>query len=282
MRTESHIDEFGKAVDQALDELRLRLPEDLIFTRNSDQPKQVEDNVELFMNSLYEAVILVVLTALIGFWEWRQALLIALSIPATLTMTFGMMSLLGIDLQQVSIASLIISLGLLVDDPVVAGDAIKTSMEQGHPRKIAAWLGPTKLAHAIMLCHFDKHCRVLAFAFIAGHNRSIHIRLARRHHLFFDRLQNSNDDFRADARLLHTAPAQRKYRRFTVCKNSERTLLRISQLAFGSSPPSLCSCSCGFWWWALSVWAKSRRNFSLQIKSICVGSMSGFLKMHRF
>ena len=48
--------------------------------------------------------------------------MMALSIPLTLAMTFGMMQVLGIDIQQVSIAALIIALGLLVDDPVVAGD----------------------------------------------------------------------------------------------------------------------------------------------------------------
>ena len=78
--------------------------------------------------SLYEAIVLVVLVALIGFWEWRSALLMALCIPITLAMTFGVMRVLGIDIQQVSIASLIIALGLLVDDPVVAGDAIKREL----------------------------------------------------------------------------------------------------------------------------------------------------------
>src|SRR4029079_17754049 len=95
-------------------------------------------------------VALVVLVSLIGFWEWRSALLMALSIPITLMMTYGMMYLLGIDLQQVSIASLIIALGLLVDDPVVAGDAIKRDLGAGHPSIISAWLGPTKLARAIL------------------------------------------------------------------------------------------------------------------------------------
>src|SRR3712207_3525164 len=101
------------------------------------------------MKSLYEAIFLVIIVALIGFWEWRSALLMALSIPITLAMTFGMMWILGIDLQQISIASLIIALGLLVDDPVVAGDAIKRDLAGGHPRLIAAWWGPTKLAKAI-------------------------------------------------------------------------------------------------------------------------------------
>ena len=64
----------------------------------------------------------------------------AISIPVTLAMTFGMMHVLGIDLQQVSIATLIIALGLLVDDPVSGGDAIKRELATGHPPVIASWL----------------------------------------------------------------------------------------------------------------------------------------------
>jgi len=150
MRHGEQIAEFGKAVDGALSSLRQCLPGDLVMARVSDQPLQVSENVDLFMTSLFEAVILVVVVTLVGFWEWRAALLIAFSIPLTLAMTFGMMHVLGVDFQQVSIASLIIALGLLVDDPVVAGDAIKRELAGGHPPPIAAWLGPTKLAKAIL------------------------------------------------------------------------------------------------------------------------------------
>ncbi|HMX29438.1 MAG TPA: efflux RND transporter permease subunit, partial [Blastocatellia bacterium] len=144
------------------------LPEDLALARTSDQPLQVKENVSLFMSSLYEAVALVVLVSLIGFWEWRSAVLMALSIPLTLLMTFGMMSALGIDLQQVSIASLIIALGLLVDDPVVAGDAIKRDLATGHPAIISAWLGPTKLATAIMYATVTNIVAYLPFLFLKG------------------------------------------------------------------------------------------------------------------
>lgn len=150
MRPGQQIDAFGRATDTALASLAARLPSDLIVARPSDQPLQVRENVDLFMRSLYEAIVLVVLVALVGFWEWRSALVMALAIPITLAMTFGMMDLLGIDIQQVSIASLIIALGLLVDDPVVAGDAIKRELDRGRPNLIAAWLGPTKLATAIL------------------------------------------------------------------------------------------------------------------------------------
>ncbi len=172
MRSGEQIAKFGQAVDDALGKVRRALPEDLVIARTSDQPRQVKESVELFVNSLYEAIGLVVLVALIGFWEWRPALLMAISIPLTLAMTFGMMYLLGIDIQQVSIASLIIALGLLVDDPVVAGDAIKRDIAAGHPPIIAAWLGPTKLAKAIMFATITNVVAYLPFLMLTGDKKA--------------------------------------------------------------------------------------------------------------
>ncbi len=168
MRSGEQIGEFGKQIDATLAQLKQQLPNDLVFARTSDQPLQVEESIDLFMKSLYEAIILVVLIALIGFWEWRSALLMALSIPITLAMTFGMMHVLGMDLQQVSIATLIIALGLLVDDPVVAGDAIKRDLALGHKRSVAAWLGPTKLATAILYATITNIVAYLPFLMING------------------------------------------------------------------------------------------------------------------
>lgn len=168
MRSGEQIDKFGTAIDATLADLKQRLPGDLVMARTSDQPLQVSENVNLFMNSLYEAIILVVIVSLIGFWEWRSAALMALSMPITLLMTFGMMHALGLDLQQISIASLIIALGLLVDDPVVAGDAIKRQLAHGQPSIISAWLGPTKLASAIMYATVTNIVAYLPFLLMGG------------------------------------------------------------------------------------------------------------------
>ncbi|MEW6130070.1 MAG: efflux RND transporter permease subunit [Acidobacteriota bacterium] len=168
MRAGEKIGDFGKTVDETLNELKKRLPEDLILARTSDQPLQVTESVDLFMTSLYEAIVLVVLVSLVGFWEWRSALLMAFSIPITLAMTFGLMSFLGIDLQQISIGTLIIALGLLVDDPVVAGDAIKRDLASGHTPLVSAWLGPTKLATAIMYATVTNIVAYLPFLLLTG------------------------------------------------------------------------------------------------------------------
>ncbi len=168
MRSGEQISQFGKNIDEKIAAVRQILPADLMIVRTSDQPRQVKENIDLFMDALYEAIALVVLVSLVGFWEWRSALLMAISIPITLAMTFGFAYVLGIDLQQVSIATLIIALGLLVDDPVVAGDAIKRSLAEDHPGIVSAWLGPTKLATAIMFATITNIAAYLPFLMLTG------------------------------------------------------------------------------------------------------------------
>jgi multidrug efflux pump subunit AcrB len=168
MRSGEQIQKFGAAVDETMKQVRAALPADLVIARTSDQPLQVKENIDLFMEALYEAIGLVVLIALIGFWEWRSALLMAISMPITLAMTFGMAHMVHIDLQQVSIATLIIALGLLVDDPVVANDAIKRELAAGVPPVHAAWLGPTKLARAIMYATVTNIIAYLPFLMLTG------------------------------------------------------------------------------------------------------------------
>ena len=156
------------AVAAHVENVRRALPGDLIVGTTSDQKRQVREKVDLFNQSLLEAVFLVVVVSLVGFWEWRSALLMALCIPVTLAMTFGLMHLLGLDIQQMSIASLIIALGLLVDDPVVAGDAVKRELAHGEPRATAAWLGPDRLSKAILYATITNIAAYLPFLLLRG------------------------------------------------------------------------------------------------------------------
>jgi len=168
MKKGEQIDRFGSAVEARIADVRKSLPADLVIGTTSDQKRQVREKLDLFNRSLVEAVALVVLVSLIGFWEWRSALLMAISIPVTLAMTFGFMQFLGIDIQQMSIASLIIALGLLVDDPVVAGDAIKRELGEGKSRALAAWIGPTKLSKAILYATLTNVAAYLPFLLLTG------------------------------------------------------------------------------------------------------------------
>jgi multidrug efflux pump subunit AcrB len=168
MKKGEQIDRFGTAVGARVEDVRRSLPPDLVIGTTSDQRRQVREKLDLFNRSLWEAVLLVVLVSLVGFWEWRSALLMALSIPITLAMAFGLMQIVGLDIQQMSIASLIIALGLLVDDPVVAGDAVKRELADGMPRSTAAWLGPDKLSKAILYATLTNIAAYLPFLLLNG------------------------------------------------------------------------------------------------------------------
>ena len=161
------IAEFGRDIDAALASLREVLPDDLRIERTSDEPAIVQEKIGDFNRNLIEAVVIVIIVALV-FMEWRSALLVAFSIPLTVAMTLGMCHMVGVDLQQVSIAALIIALGLLVDDPVVAGDAINRELAHGQPRDVAAWLGPQKLARAILFATLTNCVAFLPLLLVTG------------------------------------------------------------------------------------------------------------------
>jgi multidrug efflux pump subunit AcrB len=163
----TQIAEFGRDVDQTLDSLKGILPDDLRVERTSNEPHEVHRKIDLFKDCLIEAILIVVVVCLI-FMEWRSALLVALSIPITVAMTLGFCALLGIDIQQISIAALIIALGLLVDDPVVAGDAINREIAHGTPRDVAAWLGPQKLSRAILYATLTNIVAFLPLLIVGG------------------------------------------------------------------------------------------------------------------
>jgi hypothetical protein len=163
----------------------------------------------LFMGALYEAILLVVIVSLVGFWEWRSAVLLAISIPITLAMTFGFMWVLGIDIQQVSVATLIIALGLLVDDPVVAGDSIKRGLAEGQPNIVASWLGPTKLATAIMFATVTNIAAYIPFLMLTGTMGEFLYSLPIVYDVFAGGFAPGFNDVCAPARLL-PAPAKQE------------------------------------------------------------------------
>ena len=163
MRQGEQIGDFGQAVDAALKEVKPQLPSDLIVARTSDQPLQVEENVELFMNSLYEAIALVVLVSFIGFWEWRSALLMALSHPDHA----------GDDVRHDGRARHRPAAGLDRDADhrawtcwwTIRSSRATRSSENSPPGSralVAAWLGPTKLRDGDPVRDDHEHRRVSA------------------------------------------------------------------------------------------------------------------------
>lgn len=160
MKEGNIIGRFATDVATVIRDLRPpRLPEGVRVVTLSDQPAAVTGRVHQFLQCFIEAVVVVVLVALF-LMDWRSAAIVAAAIPLTIALTVGGMAVLGVPLHQISIAALIIALGMLVDDPVVASDGINRELAHGQPRPTAAWLGPWNLRRPIL---FGTLINIVAF-----------------------------------------------------------------------------------------------------------------------
>ncbi len=117
--------------------LQKDLPQGIDIHVVADQPEIVRQSINLFMSSLSEAVVIVLAVSFLSL-GLRTGAVVALSIPLVLAITFLLMEILGIDLQRVSLGALIIALGLLVDDAIIAVEMMVVKMEQGWDRFRAA------------------------------------------------------------------------------------------------------------------------------------------------
>jgi multidrug efflux pump subunit AcrB len=167
MKDGGTIGSFNAEVARVVKELGPRLPDGVEILRLSDQPASVVKRLHQFMKCFAEAVVVVVIVCLL-LMEWRSALVVAVAIPLTIAMTLGGMAMLQVPLHQISIAGLIIALGMLVDDPVVASDAINRELAHGQPRALAAWLGPWKLRRAILYATLINIVAFLPLALLPG------------------------------------------------------------------------------------------------------------------
>ena len=128
---------MGTAVASAMDALQKTLPVGMEIRRIHDQPSIVSHAVNLFMKSFLEAVAIVLAVTFLAL-KWRAGLVVMLSIPVVLAITFTAMWLFNIDLHRISTGALIIALGLLVDDAIIAVEMMAHKLEAGWGRFEAA------------------------------------------------------------------------------------------------------------------------------------------------
>ncbi len=129
--------ELGEDLEVAFREIQAGLPVGIEVHQFANQPQVVKRSVNEFMKTLAEAVIIVLAVSFFSL-GFRTGLVVALSIPLVLAVTFLTMMLYGIDFQRISLGALIIALGLLVDDAIIAVEMMATKMEQGWERIRAA------------------------------------------------------------------------------------------------------------------------------------------------
>ncbi len=128
---------LGKALEAATERLRPTLPVGMELHRVADQPAAVRASVGEFIRVLAEAVIIVLLVSFFSL-GLRTGLVVAVSIPLVLAMTFALMQYFGIGLHKISLGALVLALGLLVDDAIIAVEMMAIKMEQGFSRLRAA------------------------------------------------------------------------------------------------------------------------------------------------
>ncbi|MBB1086909.1 efflux RND transporter permease subunit [Lysobacter sp. SG-8] len=137
MREGGDILELGKTLDSEFARLQETLPAGMELHRVADQPAAVDASVGEFVKVLTEAVVIVLLVSFLSL-GLRTGLVVALSIPLVLAMTFAVMYFYGVGLHKISLGALVLALGLMVDDAIIAVEMMAIKMEQGYSRMKAA------------------------------------------------------------------------------------------------------------------------------------------------
>lgn len=129
-QSDNNIVLIGKDVREKLDTLKKNIPEGVELSEITFQPEDVSSSVNEFFKSLLEGMVLVIIVVYVGMGI-KNALVASVAIPLSILMTFIAMSFMGLKIHEVSIASLIIALGILVDDAIVIIDAIQDYIDRG-------------------------------------------------------------------------------------------------------------------------------------------------------
>jgi multidrug efflux pump subunit AcrB len=137
MKTGANLLHFGEALDAQMKRVVADLPVGVDVHRVSDQPAVVDEAVSGFTSALFEAIAIVLVISFISL-GLRAGMVVAVSIPLVLAITFVYMEYTGISLQRISLGALIIALGLLVDDAMIAVEMMVARLEVGDDLRKAA------------------------------------------------------------------------------------------------------------------------------------------------
>ncbi len=157
-----NIIQLGEQVDERLDEYRRIYPIGVDFIRVAYQDTVVDKSVKNFVKNLFQsiAVVMVVMFAFLGL---RTGLVVASLIPATMVVTLLIMALIGTGLNKVTLASLIIALGMLVDNAIVMSESIMVKMAQGEKAVPAAVSAAKELTMPLLVATLTTSAAFLSF-----------------------------------------------------------------------------------------------------------------------
>lgn len=141
----ANILEFGAELNTLMAQVAAELPVGMALHQVADQPTVVEHSINHFLKSLAEAVAIVLVVSFISL-GWRAGLVVTMSIPLVLALTFVILDMMGVTLQRISLGALIIALGLLVDDAMIAIETMIARLEAGDTISRAASHAWTSIA----------------------------------------------------------------------------------------------------------------------------------------
>jgi len=149
MQKGGNILDLGVGLEEAITRIEADLPVGIDVHRVADQPVVVEESVGHFTKALSEAIIIVLIVSLVSL-GLRAGLVVAISIPLVLAITFVFMQIFEISLQRISLGALVIALGLLVDDAMIAVEMMVKKMEEGWDKFRAATFAYTSTAFPML------------------------------------------------------------------------------------------------------------------------------------
>lgn len=149
MRAGANVITFGTEIDRVIAEAEARLPLGVSIHKVADQPHVVDESVQHFVRALIEAVAIVLAVSFVSL-GMRAGLVVTVTIPLVLAITFVVMQIWGITLQRISLGALIIALGLLVDDAMIAIETMITRLEKGESLTKAASFAWTSIAFPML------------------------------------------------------------------------------------------------------------------------------------
>lgn len=167
MRAGHNIVDFGKEIDATIERVRTRLPPGVAVTAMVDQPTVVKERLNHFLFEFGLALVAVIAVTMI-LLPFPVAAVAATAIPVTVALTFAMLRGLGIELHQVTLAALIVVLGMVVDDAIVIADNYVELLDEGVPKETAAWRSATDLALPVLAATATIIAAFLPLAFLPG------------------------------------------------------------------------------------------------------------------
>jgi len=129
--------DLGKALDKEVGAINADMPLGMSLTKVTDQAVNIAASVDEFMLKFFAALLVVMLVSFISM-GWRAGLVVAAAVPLTLAVVFVVMAVTGKNFDRITLGSLILALGLLVDDAIIAIEMMVVKMEEGYSRVAAS------------------------------------------------------------------------------------------------------------------------------------------------